>query len=482
MAAANETLSWSFGLRNHTGKYLTSETFGFRINCNGTSLKKKQIFFLEQQEDGKVFIRTHLDRYLTADAAGKFGGDAEQKGKNEMFEIEAQPDGKWALKSAYGYYTGGAGESLDAYTKVLAEDRLWTVQLAMHPQVAIRNVNRKRYVHLAGNVLNAEEDVPWGDDAMVTVRFFDEGKYALEASNGSFLSDNGELKSEATADCRYIIEFWGGQIALKGSNGKYVTAVGAPGTLKAAKQSVGKDELFIMEDSHPQVKLTAFNGRRVSVKTGVEVSASQDVVTDTEFFQMEINKQTKQWSFKTCKSLYWTMGDDGTISNNHSGERGPAQYFAVEWLGPKLAIKAANGKYVQTKKNGGLAATSASANEESTYTFEIINRPKLVLRGEHGFVGMLPSGLLECNKSIPEVFNLDVSKGVCRISGGNGKYWKVGPNGVTCTGSEPDLFHVQLLDHSRVLIMHGDKCLQGAQNGGFTCTGTKPDASTLWEY
>jgi len=423
-------------LRNHTGKYLTSETFGFRINCNGTSLKKKQIFFLEQQEDGKVFIRTHLDRYLTADAAGKFGGDAEQKGKNEMFEIEAQPDGKWALKSAYGYYTGGAGESLDAYTKVLAEDRLWTVQLAMHPQVAIRNVNRKRYVHLAGNVLNAEEDVPWGDDAMVTVRFFDEGKYALEASNGCFLSDNGELKSEATADCRYIIEFWGGQIALKGSN----------------------------------------------VKTGVEVSASQDVVTDTEFFQMEINKQTKQWSFKTCKSLYWTMGDDGTISNNHSGERGPAQYFAVEWLGPKLAIKAANGKYVQTKKNGGLAATSASANEESTYTFEIINRPKLVLRGEHGFVGMLPSGLLECNKSIPEVFTLDVTKGVCRISGGNGKYWKVGPNGVTCTGSEPDLFHVQLLDHSRVLIMHGDKCLQGAQNGGFTCTGTKPDASTLWEY
>ena len=57
-AAAGETLSWSFGLRNHTGKYLTAETFGFGINCNGTSLKKKQIFFLEQEDSGKVYIRT----------------------------------------------------------------------------------------------------------------------------------------------------------------------------------------------------------------------------------------------------------------------------------------------------------------------------------------------------------------------------------------------------------------------------------------
>ena len=55
----SETLSWSFGLRNAAGNYLTAETFGNRINCNASIMKKKQIFFLEQDAStGKVYIRT----------------------------------------------------------------------------------------------------------------------------------------------------------------------------------------------------------------------------------------------------------------------------------------------------------------------------------------------------------------------------------------------------------------------------------------
>jgi hypothetical protein len=73
-------------------------------------------------------------KYLSTNAAGHFAGDGEGKGPNEAFEIEAQPDGRWALKGAHGYYAGGAGEKLDAYTKVIGQDRLWVVQLAMHPQ------------------------------------------------------------------------------------------------------------------------------------------------------------------------------------------------------------------------------------------------------------------------------------------------------------------------------------------------------------
>ena len=60
-ATGVETLSWSFGLRNAAGNYLTAETFGNRINCNASVLKKKQIFFLEQDAStGKVFIRTYV--------------------------------------------------------------------------------------------------------------------------------------------------------------------------------------------------------------------------------------------------------------------------------------------------------------------------------------------------------------------------------------------------------------------------------------
>ena len=78
---------------------------------------------------------------------------------------------------------------------------------------------------------------------------------------------------------------------------EYLTALGARGTLKAAKESISKDELFVLEDSHPQLKLkSATGGKRVSVRTGIEVAANQDTVTDAELFQIEINKSTKQVS------------------------------------------------------------------------------------------------------------------------------------------------------------------------------------------
>lgn len=52
-----DAISWSFGLRNSAGNYLTAEAFGFSINATGKLMKKKQIFFLEQNGND-AYIKT----------------------------------------------------------------------------------------------------------------------------------------------------------------------------------------------------------------------------------------------------------------------------------------------------------------------------------------------------------------------------------------------------------------------------------------
>lgn len=345
------------------------------------------------------------------------------------------------------------------------------------------NVNRKRYVHLSDNALTCDEDIPWGDDAMLTLTFFENGQYGLQASNSKFLSSNGSLKDAADDSCKFTIQFRGGQVTFRSDAGDscYLTAVGGKGTLKASKPAdagVSKDELFIIEDSNPQIKMTASNGRKVSSKAS-EISASQSETTDTEIFQIAINT-SGTWTLRSSDNSLWETQSNGTVAKG--GDGGASSQFKIEWLGAEIAIIGSNGKYVFMKKNGALCANSDSITDECRYVYELINRPKLVLRGEHGFVGTLPSGLIECNKSEPEVYNMHVKKGICEISGSNGKYWKVGPNGVTCTGDAPEPFTLVFVEPSKFMIKAGDFFLQGAQNGAFTATGTKPDNSTLWEF
>jgi len=70
-AAANDRGCWTIGLINSKFRYLSAETFGFRVNANGKSLKKKQVWVLEPSGDGEsVSLKSHLGKYLAVDQFG----------------------------------------------------------------------------------------------------------------------------------------------------------------------------------------------------------------------------------------------------------------------------------------------------------------------------------------------------------------------------------------------------------------------------
>jgi len=60
-------------------------------------------------------------------------------------------------------------------------------------------------------------------------------------------------------------------MALKDATGKYLTAVGRDAVVQARNRNIGKDELFVVEDSQPQVVFTAHNGKMASIKQGTAI-------------------------------------------------------------------------------------------------------------------------------------------------------------------------------------------------------------------
>lgn len=255
------------GLVNFQNKYLTAESFGFQVNASGVNLKKKQMWLVEQ-DGAHIFLKSHLNRYLTADKNGKLSCEAEEREEDAKFTVSYQADGKLALKSKYDRYLGGEQDQINAFATAIGKPESWTLQLAIHPQVNLLHVVRKRYAHLESDEIQVSEDIPWGGDALITLEF-KQGKYALLSSDSRYLNADGSLDAALTAKGQYLIEFHEGRVAFRTHEGKFLTCVGNKGKIQSSKKNVaGRDEVFALVDNHPQCMLTAQNERMVSIRQG----------------------------------------------------------------------------------------------------------------------------------------------------------------------------------------------------------------------
>ncbi|CAH1794662.1 unnamed protein product [Owenia fusiformis] len=489
-----DTLQWKIGLINSDGKYLTAETFGFKINASAPTLRKKQFWTLVQDTTEEVvYLKSHLNKYLAGDAQGNATADSDEKDQDTKFVLEYHKDGsgRWAFKNVVtGYYFGGAEDNLRCYEKLPTDREWWVGHLAVHPQVNLRNVNRKRYAHLDINdsEIHCNEIIPWGADSLITIEFC-EGKYGVKTCDGRYLHRDGQLVSERGADTLYTLEIRSGQfqgLAFRDCVGKYLTAVGPLATMRARNKVVTKDELFTLTDSHPQATFIAHNGKMVSTKQGIDVTANQDEVTDRETFQLEFDTSYSKWSVRTVDDKYWLQQSNGGIQAT-SMDANENTMFDLEWQSDgKVALKAKN-MYVTGKMNGALYATSETVTNKEQFQMTLVNRPILVLRCDYGFVGFksASSNKLECNKSVYDLMQVEHGEnGTYYIKASNGRYWSISSDGsITAESDQPHAFIFEFHGYSKFAIKSNNGMyLKGEQNGLFGATARELKYATLWEY
>uniref|UniRef100_A0A8C5RY75 Fascin-like domain-containing protein n=1 Tax=Laticauda laticaudata TaxID=8630 RepID=A0A8C5RY75_LATLA len=237
------TYSLEFGLVNAANRYLTAEPFRFQVAATGKQLKPRQVWVLQF----KVHLISALKRYLAADPNGKVTCDQDKPGPQTFFLLHQYPDGKVSLQNEQSKrFLGGAEDNVTCFAQASSETEKWTLHLAVHPNVAIYNPNRKRYVRCdeKAEVLRCDRDMPWGA----------ESKYGLRNGAGKLLASNGSLVSDVTAQTMYSLEVHGGLVAFRDDEGKYLT--GREGSMKTLKMDrPGRDELFSVETSPAQVSL-----------------------------------------------------------------------------------------------------------------------------------------------------------------------------------------------------------------------------------
>jgi len=489
----NPKLTWKVGLIASNGKYLTTDTFGDRINATGVDMKKKQIFTVDPHGDSVLLIAPN-NKFVEAGQKGELKAALTTSNADCVWNIEALDDGRWAFKSKYGYYLGykDKEEEVHSFGRACdADTEKWTVHLAVHPQVCIRNNNRSSYMHLENGVLNVNEVIPWGNDALINIGYH-KGKYSLQASNGKYLKHTGDLVDAVSEDTVYVLVINGDNVAFKATNGKYLQSTGSAGKVFAKSSEITKNELFSLEDSHPQVTLVNA-GKLVTWKQGNDVKAivAENEKTDTEIWQMEIDRAAAngqgRWSLRNNKGGYLTI-KEGLMFTSETQTRDENSWLEVEWLGSQVAFKAHNGKYVSRQPNGSLKAMAGAVDDTCKFIFNLDNRPQLVMRSEFGYCGVKnvqSKNLIQCNVPSGEVFELEVKDGQYALKAG-GAYAKLESDGsVSMSGGSPEWFYIELLVHTKIAVKAAatGKYITAEQTGGFKASANKVEGlNQLWEY
>lgn len=490
MAKAVCTRSWTIGLANSQKLYLSAESFQFKVNASGKTMKAKQIWTIEQQEEDKFTIKSCMGRYLGCDKNGVITAIAEDVGRDNVFTFINQGNERFEIKSSQGHSLCGSHDNIAGRLREPKPEG-WTIHLATVPQINLYNIQRKGFARTTGSQFSSKEEIPWGHDCIIFLQYVD-GKYSFQDINKQFLCRDGMLKPVRDDDCLFTIFFTSGNVAFRDSQGKFLSCVGPQATLQSSKKDgIGQPELFQIHNAKPQFSFLAYNQKYLSNKQGTDVRANQVEVENTEIFQLEnVNTGSSgaKWTLLGPNKRYWSIEANSLACTGDSADSSEANLFDIVWKGNgKVLMKCNNGKYLQAKSGGQLSPSGTSEEEESCqFQLELMNRAIIVFQGCYGFIGTKgASGILECNRSQPDFFKLVCANGKYHIQTNDDKYWKVTDNDmISAAGHAPTEFMIELqAEHSQLCIVAPNgKYICGSQNGALAANGTQVKAATIWTF
>uniref|UniRef100_A0A4W3J1T6 Fascin-like domain-containing protein n=1 Tax=Callorhinchus milii TaxID=7868 RepID=A0A4W3J1T6_CALMI len=377
-----------------------------------------------------------------------------------IFFLETQCNGTWVFRSLkFGTYLEMLENEVTCLMKTPTKCSMWTPHLAIHPHVVLYHLETKCYTRLlpAQHQLCTDSPLPHSNEFNFILHF-EKGKYHLQTSDLRYLSLDDQLLSKRSKMTAFSLHLRpGNMVSFHAAHQRVLYPHGRTGILTVGSNPPDLFQYFALKKSKPWVSMKTASKNYLSVNYGEKVGWYFPFLESCSFSPPHI------------VSVLGLRGQSAVLADGKDVEG--VTYFGMEWNQGKLALQAANGLYLQVRPIGQVIASV-----EQEFTVRLVNRPFLILRGRHGYIG----SSYRSDKLKTSYVTL-FSEGVTIP---NGKFWSMGENyNFYVSGENPLDFCVEIRgDNLLSVLAPNGNYLQSDQSGILSATDSTLSPDSLWEF
>uniref|UniRef100_A0A4W3J1U6 Fascin-like domain-containing protein n=1 Tax=Callorhinchus milii TaxID=7868 RepID=A0A4W3J1U6_CALMI len=369
-----------------------------------------------------------------------------------IFFLETQCNGTWVFRSLkFGTYLEMLENEVTCLMKTPTKCSMWTPHLAIHPHVVLYHLETKCYTRLlpAQHQLCTDSPLPHSNEFNFILHF-EKGKYHLQTSDLRYLSLDDQLLSKRSKMTAFSLHLRpGNMVSFHAAHQRVLYPHGRTGILTVGSNPPDLFQYFALKKSKPWVSMKTASKNYLR---GLSDKLLLHIYSDS--------------SGRRCDSVLYSSA---VLADGKDVEG--VTYFGMEWNQGKLALQAANGLYLQVRPIGQVIASAQEPGVEQEFTVRLVNRPFLILRGRHGYIGSsYRSDKLVCNNNMYDIIN--------------GKFWSMGENyNFYVSGENPLDFCVEIRgDNLLSVLAPNGNYLQSDQSGILSATDSTLSPDSLWEF